>query len=242
MKLQAALRRLILGSIVSLSVLSVFGARTNPVPEHVVTPDYPDELIESAAEGEAVIRAAISMTGDVTEVSIVSATNPAFGESAVAAVKQWKFKPATVDGNPAPVVVNLPIRFTLRFEEKLNHAFGRRVFTTITDSVIPEKQFKGALIVKVPTVADLPKDFATKVKKDPMRVRLVVGPDGRTLNPQIVEDPREVLWIPALIAAAGMSFEPPMVDGSPVYVATEVRIPFVTEGEPPMRGDVLKAD
>lgn len=214
-----------------MSALPVFGERTNPVPEHVVQPDYPAEMVESGEEGEAVIRASISKTGDVVEVSVVSATNPAFGESAIAAVKQWKFKPATKDGIPSQVVVNLPVRFAMRFEERLNHKFGRAVFVTITDPVIPEKKFRGVLKALVPTVATLPKDFPSNVKKSAMRVRIVVGPDGNVHNPQVVDDPREMLHIRALIAAARVSFEPPVMDGVPVFVETVIRIRFVTEGE-----------
>jgi protein TonB len=40
--------------------------------------------------------------------------HPAFSDAAVAAVKQWRFEPARLDGKPVDITVKIPVKFTLQ--------------------------------------------------------------------------------------------------------------------------------
>jgi len=75
-------------------------------------PDYPPELKKQNIKGRAVISVRIGANGDVFDPVIKSATDPAFGEAALAAVKLWRFLPRVKNGYPVETVADVPIVFT----------------------------------------------------------------------------------------------------------------------------------
>lgn len=76
-----------------------------PLPEH------PKSMRKSRTKGHATIRARIRTTGAVIDPEIVDASDPAFGESALTAVRQWRFLPMIKNGRPVETVAELPIDF-----------------------------------------------------------------------------------------------------------------------------------
>lgn len=84
-----------------------------PSPRSRVPPVYPFELRRAGITGSAVIAALLDPQGRVLEVSVVSATETAFGEAAAKAVQQWRFEPARRFGKPVHAWVSAPISFRL---------------------------------------------------------------------------------------------------------------------------------
>jgi len=82
-----------------------------PVALVQTVPVYPYELRKKGITGSAVIGFIIDATGDVRDAYVIRATNPAFGEAAVACVAQWKFRPGRIAGHPVPVKMMVPITF-----------------------------------------------------------------------------------------------------------------------------------
>jgi TonB family protein len=82
-------------------------------PEAIYSPDpeYSDEARAAKIEGTVVMWIVISGEGNVTTVKIVRCLGYGLDESAVRAVSQWRFKPATKDGNPIAVQVNVAVTF-----------------------------------------------------------------------------------------------------------------------------------
>ena len=76
-------------------------------------PVYPIEARRKGTEGVVVLKALIGPDGRVKEVKLLRPV-PIFDESAVDAVRQWRFTPITSHGNPVYVWMIIPIRFTLR--------------------------------------------------------------------------------------------------------------------------------
>ncbi len=73
---------------------------------------YPDIAKQRRLEGVVGLSILVSETGKVLEVKIVKATNPILDESAMEAVKQWTYQPATKDG--VPVKVWLPVSMSFQ--------------------------------------------------------------------------------------------------------------------------------
>lgn len=63
-------------------------------------PQYPDLLATKGESGGAILELAISETGAVTKVRVLSASHEVCGDAAVAAVKNWTFEPAEKNGRP----------------------------------------------------------------------------------------------------------------------------------------------
>lgn len=58
----------------------------------------------------------VGATGDVSDVTVSKSLDAEYGldEQAVKAMRRWKFKPGSKDGQPVAVQVEVEMRFTLK--------------------------------------------------------------------------------------------------------------------------------
>jgi TonB family protein len=77
----------------------------------VVPPTYPPALLPGGSAGSAVIRCRIDASGKLIEATVARASDPAFGEAALAAVRQWQFGPAVKDHHYVATTVEVPFDF-----------------------------------------------------------------------------------------------------------------------------------
>lgn len=89
-------------------------AYVDELPEAVtrVPPRYPESAREAGVDGTVLLQALVGKDGRVKDVRIQKSI-PELDAAAVAAVKQWVFKPAASNGRPAAVWVAVPVRFSL---------------------------------------------------------------------------------------------------------------------------------
>ncbi|MGC4070934.1 MAG: energy transducer TonB [Nibricoccus sp.] len=84
-----------------------FEGRTDiPVPVAVVSPQS-----VSGLTGQVNVEFVVSETGKPTRITVKSSTDEALVDSVLAAVVQWKFAPAKVNGVPVARTVVVPVRF-----------------------------------------------------------------------------------------------------------------------------------
>jgi protein TonB len=86
------------------------------LPDSYVAPVYPERAKQAGIEGRVMLEALVKADGTVSKVQVLEgiAAYPEIGASAVTAVGQWKFKPATQDGKAVDVWVKLPVAFRLQ--------------------------------------------------------------------------------------------------------------------------------
>ena len=84
-----------------------------PVPTKTVKAQHSAEAMRARAEGTVVIEALVDEQGRVADARVVKSI-PLLDPSALDAAKQWEFKPATLNGEPVPVLLMLEIQFTLK--------------------------------------------------------------------------------------------------------------------------------
>jgi protein TonB len=84
--------------------------------QRVLQRNYPPMLRDAGVTGEARLQFVINTDGrvDASTVQVVGATNEAFGDAARRAVEHFRFKPASMMGEPVRVLITIPIRFTLQ--------------------------------------------------------------------------------------------------------------------------------
>jgi TonB family protein len=85
-----------------------------PVIVTRVEPVYSDEYRRARISGIVILETVITDQGEVTDVRVIKSLAPDLDMAAVAAVRQWKFQPGTLDGKPVPVIFNLTINFKLK--------------------------------------------------------------------------------------------------------------------------------
>lgn len=81
-------------------------------PAYQVSPEYPAAFATSRKAGQAVVVCVTDASGMVTDARVKSASEPEFGEAAVAAVRQWVFTPEIKNGQFVGSTVGIPFNFT----------------------------------------------------------------------------------------------------------------------------------
>jgi len=86
---------------------------TDPLAIDTPPPDYPLALACAGVGGEVVLVLSLDAKGVPADVRIESSSRQdALDQSAVAAVRRWRFKPATNRGEPVPTRIRVPVKFT----------------------------------------------------------------------------------------------------------------------------------
>ncbi len=82
---------------------------------HLITkvePQYPDDAKQARIQGQVVLHAMIDKHGDVEDLTLVSG-HPMLIPAAIEAVKQWKYKPYLLNGQPTAVETQIAVDFQL---------------------------------------------------------------------------------------------------------------------------------
>jgi protein TonB len=77
-----------------------------------VAPSYPQNALRMHIEGIVELQATISKTGEITKVKVVSG-DAQLTKAASDAVKQWKYKPYLLNGEPVEIQTQVTVNFKL---------------------------------------------------------------------------------------------------------------------------------
>ena len=85
-----------------------------PVVVRQVNPQYTAEARARRIQGTVGLQGIVKTDGSVAGVRVTKSLDKQLDQQAVAALKQWTFKPGTKDGTPVDVEVAVEMSFTLR--------------------------------------------------------------------------------------------------------------------------------
>src|ERR1700728_1391591 len=77
-----------------------------------VNPTYPPSARQARIQGQVVLHAVISKDGSIENLTLVSG-HPMLAPAAIEAVKQWKYRPYLLNGEPIEVDTEVLVNFTL---------------------------------------------------------------------------------------------------------------------------------
>ena len=77
-----------------------------------VRPVYPPLAIQARIQGNVVLHAIISREGGVSELEVISG-HPLLVNAAVAAVREWRYSPTLLNGQPVEVETTITVSFVL---------------------------------------------------------------------------------------------------------------------------------
>ena len=80
---------------------------------HRVDPIYPKLAIQTRVSGTVILEATIDEEGSVTDLKILEG-HPLLNEAAYNAVKQWKYMPTLIGGEPVTVLASVTVIFRIR--------------------------------------------------------------------------------------------------------------------------------
>jgi len=79
---------------------------------HRVQPEYPPLARQARIQGTVVLRAVISREGRIENLQVLSG-HPLLVPAALAAVRQWRYRPYSLNDQPVEVETQITVNFTL---------------------------------------------------------------------------------------------------------------------------------
>lgn len=79
---------------------------------HRVEPPYPPLAKAARVQGDVILKAIIDRNGDIQDLQLIGG-HPMLVPAAIAAVKQWHYKPYLLNGQPVEVETTITVIFTL---------------------------------------------------------------------------------------------------------------------------------
>jgi len=89
------------------------GGVTRPVLIHQVFPEFSEQARKDKVSGIVTVNFLVDENGNPTHVRVMRGLGHGLDMEAVAAVKQYKFKPAMRDGKPVPFELNTEVNFQI---------------------------------------------------------------------------------------------------------------------------------
>lgn len=191
-------------------------------------PAYPPSLtMAGITKGYAITVVSIDPEGKVQDAMVLAHTNQRLAETALAAVRGWRFLPAKLDGEAVPVQVELKIDFSLEgaviSSNLINHFFFDGM-ANAGDLAIQTALCPPERLDRLPERMDAPAPhYATTAAKE--------GVGGRVQVHFYIDERGEVrfacaepvghpyLMEQAVLAVRRWKFAPPTSRGRPVMVA-----------------------
>jgi TonB family protein len=84
-----------------------------PKPTYTPEPSYSDAARQARYQGTAVLLIILDQSGNVALVRVVRVLGMGLDENAMERVRTWRFDPATRNGEPVPVEMNIEVSFNL---------------------------------------------------------------------------------------------------------------------------------
>lgn len=200
--------------------------------------NYPSAMVSVGVKsGSASVAIAVDDAGRLTDYLVTAYSHPAFAESAVAALRKWRFEPAQIHGFPRNSKSDLSFRFQME---------GVVVVTMTALSYVEMLHLKlapGSMAYSACTLGELdhipipikivnpvyPNELARSSRGGHVQVGFYIDEQGRVRMPSVSRETNEAneeLAATAVAAVAQWQFDPPMSKGRPVLVAAQQDIHF----------------
>ncbi len=184
---------------------------------------YPDDALRERVQGLVLLQVIVDQEGNVTDPKVVRPLFPSVDQRALETVRTWKFQPATRDGKPVAVRLNIEVNFRMGGKPASAAPIaslpdGTPVYIAGPD-LTPVRKIEGG----DPQYTD----YARKKKiSGTVILRVVVGPDGLVHDVGVIRSLEPSLDQSAMDTIRTWRFEPATRDGKPVAVQLNVETTF----------------
>jgi TonB family protein len=86
---------------------------TPPRPLSTPDPEYTEFARQARFQGKTILSAVVLSTGEMGPISILRPLGLGLDDQAVDTIQKWRFQPATKDGKPVSVLINVEVTFNL---------------------------------------------------------------------------------------------------------------------------------
>jgi len=93
--------------------MRIGGGVSAPVPTFMPDPEFSEEARKAKVSGNVLVYLWVDQNGRASHVRVIRGIGMGLDEKAMAAVKQYRFKPAMKDGKPVTVEMNVDVNFAI---------------------------------------------------------------------------------------------------------------------------------
>ena len=213
------------GAAASLLVLAARAADGVPPPVEPAPLVYPYDLALAGTEGSATVQFNIDAEGYTRDVTVVDATQPAFGHAAKGMIEAERFAPRIENGKP---VVQTGLKQEVRFTRDSLDAGAQAMIAELKK---PQPDFAKAkeldkqpppLLKAVKPV--YPQSLMGSTSQNEAVIECIIDSTGHVQLPRIISATTEDCGWAAATAVSAWEFAPPTKGGR--TVATRMRIPL----------------
>jgi TonB family protein len=205
----------------------------NLLATKIIKPIYPIAADKDKLEGQVVVKAAISETGDVESVEVMSG-DPTLAQAATDAAKEWKFKPFIRNGKPAKVSTKLA--FTFVFLEKVpderptaSAAVSQETPPTLSLTTVRASLDGNHTMLVKRVEPDYPEIAKAARIQGTVMIFAVIGKEGTITVLHLISG-HPLLAPAALQAVKQWRYRPFVLNGQPVEVQTTITVRFFLRG------------
>lgn len=191
------------------------------VPTKTQKAIYPPEAAQKQLQGEVWVKLQISETGDVEAVDVISG-DPVLAKAAVAAAKEWKFKPFIKNGKPTKISTRVPFDFAFS-GNVTDKPLGAESGDNGKQVNLPPGVMAGLLVHKVQPV--YPEPARRNYIQGTVLLHAVITKEGRISELTPISGPKELIAA-AIGAVQQWRYKPYVVNGEPTEVRTEITVNF----------------
>ncbi len=191
----------------------------------------------AAVAGRVVLSVRVTETGDVDSVRVATALEPDLDRLAIAAVRRWRYTPATDAGRPVAMWTQAAIRFEpvaprvlvpgfANHADDTNEMFGARVRvdSSLCRTFVPPQPTQ----IVEPDYTSI-RERRGRRPQGRVLLRVAIGADGRPAEVRVVESAHPALDRAASAAVAKWRFSAPLCDGEPIGLFVTLPIRFRQE-------------
>ncbi len=205
-----------------------------------VAPVYAPLARQARIQGRVVLKVRISKSGDVVKLQLVSG-HPMLAPAAIEAVKQWRYQPYLLNGEPVEVETNVTVNFTLPDKPPVEGVVGDMPGGGITGGAAPSNPpdqsrlatpqrvrvssgvSQRLLITKVPP--QYPQEAKDQHIQGVVVMDVIIDKEGNVANIQLISG-HPVLAPAAIDAVKQWKYKPYLLNQIPLEVHTQVQVNF----------------
>jgi TonB family protein len=215
--------------------------------QNKVAPVYPPLARQARIQGTVALKVEITKSGDVEKAELISG-HPMLAPSAIEAVKQWKYRPYLLNGEPVEVETKVVVIFTLSDKPAAEGVVGDvpggfppakkegMISSTSGDegrSAVPQRVrvsqgvSQGLVVTKVPP--QYPADAKDQRIQGVVVLKVNIDKEGNVYKVELISG-HPLLAPPAIEAVKQWKYKPYLLNDAPVEVETQVTVNFTLAG------------
>jgi TonB family protein len=213
-------------------------------PDNMVRPKYPKDALRNGIAGKIEMRAVIAPDGKSKDLSVLSGDSE-FSQSAILAIRKWRFHPALRQGQPVETTYKIHVRFNPMLREANSDVELEspppeplRISShakSVRPDLGPEIHHMSDPGMVAPKQLYSPEpEFSEKARIERQQgnvgIDLVVGTDGLPRDPRVACSSAPDLNDNAVAAVKQWKFAPATKDGKPVPVEIVIQVSFKLDG------------